>query len=133
MAEARTLAAKIEKLFQTIKRPDGSEHSVQEVARWCANHTGESFSKQYLWYLRRGDRDNPTKRHLEALARFFDVDESYFFDAERSRKIQANLDLAVAIREGRVNTALRAVNLSDEDYAKVTQVLEEFRKRGDTT
>jgi hypothetical protein len=34
----------------------------------------------YLRQLRKGLRDNPTKRHLEALADFFGVAPIYFFD-----------------------------------------------------
>jgi transcriptional regulator with XRE-family HTH domain len=41
-----------------------------------------SFSSAYLWQLRTGAKDNPTIRHIEALARFFEVSPAHFFDDE---------------------------------------------------
>ena len=43
---------------------------------------GITFSSAYLWQLRIGAKDNPTMRHLQALARFFQFSPSYFFDDE---------------------------------------------------
>jgi transcriptional regulator with XRE-family HTH domain len=82
-----TLARKINYLFETLRRPDGKPYSNEEVAE-SINERGETtISGTYLWYLRRGDRDNPTKKHLEVLARFFDVSPAFFFDDHRSRAI----------------------------------------------
>lgn len=72
-AQATTLADRIDRLFQVVRRPNGEQHSHEEVARACRETTGETFSAAYLWQLRTGRRDNPTKRHLEALAGFFQV------------------------------------------------------------
>jgi len=36
-------------------------------------------SGTYLWLLRTGQWDNPTMKHLIAIARFFGVPPTYFF------------------------------------------------------
>lgn len=37
-----------------------------------------SFSTTYMWQLRTGRADNPTKKHMDALAAFFGVPEDYW-------------------------------------------------------
>lgn len=74
------LAHKINYLFETVRRPDGKSYSNEEVAEAITELGEATISGTYLWYLRRGDRDNPTKKHLEVLARFFGVSPAYFFD-----------------------------------------------------
>jgi hypothetical protein len=82
-----SLARRINHLFETVRRPDGKPYSNEEVAEAINGRGDTTISGTYLWYLRRGDRDNPTKKHLEVLARFFDVSPAFFFDDERSRRI----------------------------------------------
>jgi len=103
------LAAKINRLFEQIRKPNGKPYSSAEVAAFCEKYSGESFSRAYMSYLRNGQRTNPTRQHLTALAAFFDVSPAYFFDDEKSEQISAQLDLAVALRRGDV----RAVALRD--------------------
>jgi hypothetical protein len=82
-----SLARRINHLFESVRRPDGKPYSNEEVAEAINGRGDTTISGTYLWYLRRGDRDNPTKKHLEVLARFFDVSPAFFFDDERSRRI----------------------------------------------
>jgi transcriptional regulator with XRE-family HTH domain len=105
----RSLADKLNWLFDTVRRPNGRKHTNKEVAEFCRERTGESFSPEYISQLRKGQRDNPTKRNLEALAAFFDVSPAYFFDDEKSEQIRAQMDLATALRDDDV----RAVALRD--------------------
>src|SRR5258708_7491318 len=84
-----TLADKINKLFGQVRKPNGKPYSSAEVADWCQKRTGESFSRAYMSYLRKGQRTNPTQQHLAALAAFFDVSPAYFFDDQRSTHITA--------------------------------------------
>lgn len=104
-----TLADKINRLFDQIRKPNGKPYSSAEVAAWCEKRTGESFSRAYMSYLRKGQRTNPTHQHLAALAAFFDVSPAYFFDDAQSEQISAQIDLALALRRGDV----RAVALRD--------------------
>ncbi|NYI06855.1 hypothetical protein [Allostreptomyces psammosilenae] len=75
------LAAKLDQLFQEAARANGKPPSHAEVARAInARSGGRTISGVYIWQLRTGKKDNPTKRHLEALADYFRVPPGYFFD-----------------------------------------------------
>ncbi|MFF0413098.1 XRE family transcriptional regulator [Kitasatospora sp. NPDC004745] len=129
-AEPSGLAARIEALFQTVRRPDREQYTNEEVARACRAATGESFSTTYLWQLRTGRRDNPTKRHLEALARFFQVPPAYFFDERQGAEIAKELALLGALRDAGVcSLALRAVGLSPEGLDTVSELIDVIARR----
>src|SRR3954453_11789531 len=66
-----TLAEKLDRLFQTVRPRDGGEFTFEEVAEGIRGRGGPTVSATYIWQLRKGLRDNPTKKHLEALADFF--------------------------------------------------------------
>lgn len=128
--EPTSLAAKIDKLFQVVRKPNREQYSHDEVARACREATGESFSTTYLWQLRTGRRDNPTKRHLEALAQFFQVSPAYFFDDEQSAKIAEELELLGALRDAGVrNVALRAVTLSPAGLDTISDMIDAIARR----
>ena len=68
MAEAtpptpRTLADKIDHLFKIVRAAKG-EYTHEQVAKAIEERGGPTISASYLWQLRKGLRDNPTKRHL---------------------------------------------------------------------
>ncbi|GAA2829230.1 helix-turn-helix domain-containing protein [Kitasatospora sp. CM 4170] len=127
---ASTLAAKLDRLFDVVRRPDREPYSHEEVARACREATGESFSATYLWQLRTGRRDNPTKRHLEALAQFFQVPPVYFFDDRQSARIAEELALLGALRNAGVrDVALRAVTLSPEGLGTISDMIEAIARR----
>jgi transcriptional regulator with XRE-family HTH domain len=84
------LAERIDCLFRTHLSPRGREYTYREAASAMSGHDGITFSSAYLWQLRTGAKDNPTIRHIEALARFFDVSPSYFFDDELIRLSRRN-------------------------------------------
>lgn len=129
-SSSSTLADKIDALFRVVRRPNREQFSHEEVARACREASGESFSATYLWQLRTGRRDNPTKRHLEALARFFDVPVMYFFDDEQSAAIAKELELLGALRDAGVrNMALRAVDLSPDGVSTINDLIEVLARR----
>ncbi|MFB7667371.1 XRE family transcriptional regulator [Kitasatospora sp. NPDC056138] len=130
--EVRTssLAEKIDRLFEVVRRADREPYTNEEVARECRRLTGESFSTTYLWQLRTGRRDNPTKRHLEALAQFFQVPAAYFFDNAESVQIARELQLLGALRDvGVRDVALRAVNLSAEGLGTISDMIDVIARR----
>lgn len=128
--ELKTLAEKIDILFQTVRRPNDEQFSHEEVAKACREASGESFSAPYLWQLRTGRRTNPTKRHLEALAQFFQVPASYFFDEDTSTAIAKELELLAALRDAEVRSvALRAVNLSREGIGTISDMIDVIARR----
>jgi transcriptional regulator with XRE-family HTH domain len=125
-----SLAQKIDRLFDVVHRPDGTPYSNEEAARACREATGESFSATYLWQLRSGRRDNPTKRHLEALAGFFQVPPAYFFDDDQAAEIADQLKLLGALRDAGVRSvALRAVTLSPEALDTVSELIDIIGRR----
>ncbi|MFD8318531.1 XRE family transcriptional regulator [Kitasatospora purpeofusca] len=127
---ASTLAAKLDRLFDVVRRPDREPYTHEEVARACREATGETFSATYLWQLRTGRRDNPTKRHLEALAQFFQVPPAYFFDDRQSVRITEELALLGALRDAGVrDVALRAVALSPEGLGTISDMIEAIARR----
>jgi transcriptional regulator with XRE-family HTH domain len=79
--------------------------------------------------LRKGVRDNPTKRHLEALADFFGVAPAYFFDDAAARRIDAELALLTAMRDTSVRQiALRASGLSPKSLDAIIEMVERVRE-----
>ncbi|MFE9681327.1 XRE family transcriptional regulator [Streptomyces sp. NPDC006285] len=124
------LADRIDALFRVVRRPNREQYSHEEVARACREATGESFSATYLWQLRTGRRGNPTKRHLEALAKFFDVPVVYFFDDDQGDVIAKQLELLDALRDAEVRSvALRAVNLSPEGMGTISDMIDVIARR----
>jgi transcriptional regulator with XRE-family HTH domain len=113
-AQPRTLAEKIDHLF-TVVHPAKGEYTHEQVATAIEQSGGPTISATYLWQLRTGKRDNPTKKHLEALSGFFGVPPSYFFDEETAAVVDAELELLTALRDDRVRElATRAAGLSPE-------------------
>ena len=110
----RTLAEKIDHLF-TVVHPGQGEYTHEQVATAIEEAGGPTISATYLWQLRKGHRDNPTKRHLEALSSFFGVPPSYFFDEETAAAVDAELQLLAAMRDPHVRQlATRAAGLSPD-------------------
>src|SRR5438094_2156189 len=89
----RTLARRLDYLFRTVREPGRREYSNEEVSAAIARDQDVTISASYIWYLRTGQRDNPTFKHLNALARFFGVPAAYFFDADTSGRVEAELAL----------------------------------------
>lgn len=125
---ANSLAARLNRLFQTVHARGQSEYSNEEVAEAIRQRGGPTISAAYLWQLRKGLRDNPTKHHLEALAEFFGVPAAYFFDDAESAQIAAELDLLMALRDAPVRQiALRAFGLSAQSLRTIAEIVENVR------
>lgn len=82
-----TVAEKLEHLLKLRARlSEDGVPSYKTLAAEIAAQSGESFSGAYLWQLHRGERTNPTLRHLRALATYFGVPVSYFTDDDVARR-----------------------------------------------
>jgi transcriptional regulator with XRE-family HTH domain len=129
MADGSALASKLDRLFRTVRRRSGEEFSYEEVARSIRRQGGPTISGTYVWQLRTGKRDNPTKGHLEALAAFFGVSPAYFFDDAAAERIESQLDLLAALRDSGVSRiALRSLGLSPQTLEAIAQIIENARK-----
>ena len=127
---AKSLAEKVDHLFKTAKPANGKdEYTHEQVAAALREAGGPTISATYVWQLRKGIRDNPTKAHLEALANFFGVAPSYFFDEESAERIEAELDLLAAMRDPDVRSiALRVSDLSAGSIRAILGMVEQARK-----
>jgi ESX-1-secreted protein regulator len=125
----RTLAERLEYLFRTVHEPGRREYSNEEVAAAIARDQGVAISASYLWYLRTGQRDNPTFKHLNALARFFGVPPAYFFDHGTGVRVEAELALLTAMKDAGVrDVALRAAGLSPKSLEAINDVISRVRE-----
>jgi transcriptional regulator with XRE-family HTH domain len=126
---APTFAKKLDRLFRTVRPKGRDEFTPDEVSSAIARRGGPTISSTYIYMLRRGQRDNPTKKHLEALADFFGVPPAYFFDDEMAARVNAELDLLVALRDASVREiALRATGLSSRSLETIREVVERVRQ-----
>ncbi|GHF28919.1 XRE family transcriptional regulator [Streptomyces mashuensis] len=124
----QTLADKLNHLFRTVVPAGREPYSTEEVAR-AITAGGVSISGSYIWLLRRGQRTNPTLRHVEALAKFFGVPPAYFFDDKVTEEVNADLGLLVALRDTQVQrVALRAAGLSSRSLQSINEVIERVRE-----
>ncbi len=100
-----TLADRIDRLFRTHLSPRGREYSYREVAA-AIRRAADG---------RDGAKDNPTMKHLQALARFFQVSPAYFFDEELTEFPETEVRLLAASRKETLRRlAVPLLGLSDE-------------------
>jgi transcriptional regulator with XRE-family HTH domain len=128
----RSLAAKLNHLFANSTTRGGQEYSNEQVAAAIVA-TGVTISQSYIWQLRKGKKDNPTFKHLQALASFFGVPVSYFFDDEVTDRVDQQLEELKA-EQVRLNEimgssdaqlmALRAGELSPQGRRQVMDLLD---------
>ena len=121
-----TLADRMDRLFRTHRSPRGREYSYREVAAAISRgdgREGETISAAYIWGLRTGAKDNPTMRHLQALARFFQVSPSYFFEEELTEFPDTEVRLLAASRgETLRRLAVTLLGLSEESASALLNV-----------
>jgi transcriptional regulator with XRE-family HTH domain len=123
------LSDKLNHLFRSVRAPDGREYSLDDVANAIRASGGPPISATYLSLLRRGKRDNPTKEHIAALASFFGVSVTYFFDEPVAARFDAELDLLVSLRDPLARRiAVAAQGLSPESLQAVLTIVEQARR-----
>ncbi|MCQ4080750.1 helix-turn-helix domain-containing protein [Streptomyces sp. RB6PN25] len=123
-----TLAARLDNLFEQI-RPPGQGHrkytNVEVAEAIKKADPGIRVSRAYLSALRNGAKTNPSTDLLAALAHFFSVPVSYLLTSTPTGQAVSELELAkVAHNHGVRALALRALDLSPEGLAAVTQIVE---------
>lgn len=90
--DGRSLAGKLNHLFAHYTPRDGQEYSNEQVAAAISAHGEVKISQSYIWQLRKSKKDNPTYKHLQALAGFFGVPVSYFFDDAVTDRVDLQLE-----------------------------------------
>lgn len=124
-----SLADKLDRLFKTVHPRGRPEYTYEQIANGIRERGGPTISGAYIWQLRKGIQDNPRKKHLEALADFFDITPAYFLDKETGMRLYAQLELLAAMREAQVqHLALRAAGLTPEGIRAIAHIIEHTRQ-----
>lgn len=123
------LADRLDHLFRTVHPKDRGPFTHAEVAAAInAAAGGNIISATYVWQLRTGRRDNPTRRHLSGLAAFFGVSPVYFFDDTETSRDTVPAELVTALKDDGVReVALRAAGLSDRALGAIREMIESAR------
>lgn len=123
------LAEKLNHLFKTVHPASAGPYSNEEVAAAIRDRGGPTISATYIWLLRKGQRDNPTLKHLEALASFFGVPPAYFFDDDTTTAVNAELELLTAMKDlGVQRVALRVAGLSPKSLDSIVEMIGRVRE-----
>lgn len=111
--EAPSLASKLNRLFELAGGNERRPPSNRTVAE-AISAQGTPISEATIHYLRTGARDNPNKRHLEGLARYFEVPVAFLHDDEgASARIYEELELISAMRDAEVRVlAMRGAQMT---------------------
>lgn len=120
---------RLDHLFKTVKPPQEpgkrrrNKYSEAEVA------AAVGCTREYINALRHGRATSPTTKVVAGIAAFFSVPPSYFFSDEMSQKINAQMDLILALaaqKDSRARIeAMRAIaDVSPEELPKVTRAIE---------
>jgi transcriptional regulator with XRE-family HTH domain len=111
-------ARKLERLFDKIRKSDGTQYSNQEVA----DSLGGGTTPGHIWKLRKGVVKNPKYNMIKALVDFFEVSPGYFFCDDEEEVDPEVLHLAKKLGDdpGAKKIALRATgSLKRETERKI--------------
>ena len=119
-----SLAEKLEKLFDEVRKPDGTKYTQTEVVEG----THGVLTRVYLWKLRTGRAVNPGFHVVQAISGFFGVEPSYFFESTEGDSAMAEraepedeLVKKIKLRSGQLDEAGRKAILDMIDYILSTQ------------
>ncbi|OBB95204.1 XRE family transcriptional regulator [Mycobacterium sp. 852002-40037_SCH5390672] len=123
------LAARLNKLFQLMRKAGTPPLSNAAAAAAITDKTGVAISPAYLWQLRNGIKTNPTVAHLRAIADFFGVPPSYLIDRGTDAAIDAQLNLLQALRDNGVrDLAARASGLTPQALNSLAMIVDHLRE-----
>ena len=118
------LASRLNTLFETVRKSDGSAYSLREVAD-AVTAAGQPISHAYIGQLRTGQKVDPNLSHLKALAGFFQVPVEYFTCDALAAAVDSELILTAALQQVQARTdALRASVIPQAEAA--LQVISEL-------
>ena len=127
-------ARKLDHLFKTVTKPDGSEYSYREVEASIkdmaqADPSLTTLTAGYIWKIRSGHIQSPGVNALKSLGRFFGVDLEYF-DEQTPDEVPKVVILARSLSrdEQASEIALKATALSDDEKEMVLTMMEAILK-----
>jgi transcriptional regulator with XRE-family HTH domain len=125
--EVSSFAARLTRLIATVHPPDRKPYSYREIAQGVADATGVSMSATHVQQLAVGARLDPKRSHIQALAQFFGVPVTYFFDDAVAEQIDRQVDDIVAWRDTEARAmAQRAMRLSPRDRETVSTLMDQL-------
>jgi transcriptional regulator with XRE-family HTH domain len=104
---------------------DGTPYDQEEAD---ARLRASTISPAYIWQLRCGKKDNPTIRHLMAIADWFGVEPSLLLPPGREHPDGQLEPLQALSRADVVRLALRAQDLSPGHLGMIRELVEQARK-----
>jgi transcriptional regulator with XRE-family HTH domain len=114
------LAAKLNRLFEEKRKPDGTQYTQTEVVESSKG----VLTRVYLWKLRKGRARNPGFKVIQVLAQCFDVDPSYFFESDETKGEPSKQERDVLVDK----IALRSSKLDENGKQAVLYMIESIAK-----
>ena len=122
------IAKKLQFLFETVRKSDGSKYTYREVLDGVATNGGPTLSIGYLSQLVNGKRKNPMLNALDALAKFFGQPLSFFDVSTGPSEADERLKLAARLQSAGVEAiAQRAVGLNEGNLKAIESLIDQMR------
>jgi transcriptional regulator with XRE-family HTH domain len=130
-----SFAEKLDKLFTTIRRPDGSQFTMADVASEISAAGDVKLSASYLSELRSGRKDNPNIWVVNAIAEYFGQPIEYFVvdgmePVQPSPTIPERVSPDLGTIAGRVRALLRALKPNGVGDPSDDQLIRWMRQQG---
>jgi transcriptional regulator with XRE-family HTH domain len=127
VTEEGSFAERLARLIATVHPPDRKPYSYREIAQGVAELTGVSMSATHVQQLAVGARRDPKRSHIQALAQFFGVPVTYFFDDEVAGQIDSQVGDVVVWRDTEARgMAERAMRLSPRDRETISALMDQL-------
>jgi hypothetical protein len=130
-----SFAEKLDRLFTTIRRPDGSQFTMSDVASEISAAGDVRLSASYLSELRSGRKDNPNIWVVNAIAEYFGQPIEYFVvegmePVQRGRTAPETITPDLGTIAGRVRAVLRALKPNGVADPSNDQLIRWMRQQG---
>jgi transcriptional regulator with XRE-family HTH domain len=116
-AEAGRIAVRLDHLFRTM-HPVTGPYTNGYVAEKITEASGQLMSGGYLSRLRAGERRNPSRDKMAAIAAFFNVPIAYFYDDDFAALVDEQLDVLAAARDSGIKEIAARTNRLSEEQAR---------------
>ncbi|MFD5109007.1 MULTISPECIES: Secondary metabolite protein [unclassified Streptomyces] len=125
----KSFAELLDHLFRTVHPKGRGSYTYEQVSQGIRETSGLKISASAIQQLRTGVNKNPKRDTIRALAGFFGVEPSYFFDEGEAERQRAEIQLLAAMRDQDVRRiALRANGLSAASLDMLTSVINQARR-----
>jgi hypothetical protein len=122
-----SFAGKLAYLIETVHPLDRGPYSYREIAAGIADHPG-AMTAAAIHQLVSGKQPHPRIHYVEALASFFGVPVTYFFDKDAAARINDQITQLSAWRDTEArHIAERIVQLNPRDRNTVTNLIDSLR------